>query len=375
MISRRRAPRSSPTSGDSASLPEKVAAPDSASSPANRGTLRRVKSKQALIKQRPPIGYIGLLLSIPFLVRWANRSERNNTRGGRITEPVPPRMLQLFLAPVDDEKTDTIILNATKLPLYLELPDMTHRDNLYWREGEVTKLRYPDDMRTRPTCDYVSDWQLAYHPSCNAIHEVDLRSFPIINNGAFRDVWQIADSGSGKPRVLKTLRYIDRREFDLRNFDRHRRDAMAFEQLASSKFVVDIYGHCGNSAFFDYCNGGNLYDLFEYDDDEEEGEGGEEGEGNAAAIATTKKPPPSPKRILEIAHQVAQSVADAHHVDAQGRATIAHTDIKPDQWILASDKETHYRLSDFNRARFVTWDSEAKEVCPFRVGKNVGKVS
>jgi hypothetical protein len=45
--------------------------------------------------------------------------------------------------------------------------------------------------------------------------------------------------------VLKTLRF--EHEFDLRNWDRHRRDAIAMERLTSSRFVLDIYTSCGNS--------------------------------------------------------------------------------------------------------------------------------
>jgi hypothetical protein len=76
--------------------------------------------------------------------------------------------------------------------------------------------------------------------------------------------------------------------------------------------------------------------------------------------------------LLIIAHDVAASIADAHHYDRKGRATIAHTDIKPNQFINIDGK---YQLSDFNRCRFLTWDPKREEHCGFTVGKNMGKVS
>jgi len=108
--------------------------------------------------------------------------------------------------------------------------------------------------------------------------------------------------------------------------------------------IVNIYGHCSNSALFDFCGGGNLFQIFESK--------------------------PSSIELLRVAFEVTASVADAHNFDSMGRPTIAHTDIKPDQWLLGPDG--HYRLNDFNRARFLGWDQEENVTCPFRVGKNPG---
>lgn len=233
---------------------------------------------------------------------------------------------------------------------------------MYWdNNGPLVSHKPPDDMKTRDTCIYTSSWQLAHHPSCNAIHEVDMVSplVSFVNQGAYRDVWTIPDGQqqqhreSATYRVLKTLRFMERREFDLRNFDRHRRDALAFSELQASPHVMDIYGHCANSALFDYMDGGDLSEFFENDNNHKK-----------------NKRKPTQLRILQIAYTVAASVADAHHFDRNGRPTIAHTDIKPDQWLLGRDG--NYRLGDFNRARFLMWDTQEEEVCPFEVGKNGG---
>lgn len=202
----------------------------------------------------------------------------------------------------------------------------------------------------------------SHHPSCNSFHEFDLGDFwlplegeeqeenddfddenvRLVNGGAYRDVWMVREY-DGSKRALKTLRFVPKRQFDLRNFDRHRRDALAFEQLTASSLVVDIYGHCANSALFDFAGGGGLFQVFESN--------------------------PSKVELLNISYGLARSVADAHNTDQNGRPSIAHRDIKPDQWIRVNGE---YKLNDFNRARFLTWDKTRNEVCPFGVGKNAG---
>ena len=307
------------------------------SKPVNLAALiTSIARRCAAQKQKP----LFLVLLIPVCL-WINGAASPHGWNRNYSDTsYTPRMLQL---------DNTNLVDTTRLVLQYDLKDMKHRQNMlmYWdNNGHIHPLKKPDDMKTRETCTG-PEWQALYHPSCNEIHQVDLacHGTDIIANGAFRDVWKIPETSGGSYRALKTLRYLDKREFDLKNFDRHRRDAMVFDQLVTSPHVVDIYGHCANSALFDYCEGGTLLDFFE-----------------------TK---PDKLRVLEVAHSVASSIADAHHLDREGRPTIAHTDIKPDQWLLGRDG--NYRLGDFNRARFLMWDTQAKEVCPFRIGKNVGK--
>ena len=103
------------------------------------------------------------------------------------------------------------------------------------------------------TCKPMEEWQISSFPSCNKLHEFSLadelaaNSFiRLINNGFFRDVWTIHDSDlANTPRVLKTLRY--EHSYIDRNYDRHRRDAVAMERLTSSPYIVDIFGFCGNN--------------------------------------------------------------------------------------------------------------------------------
>lgn len=228
------------------------------------------------------------------------------------------------------------------------------RTNKYWRNSGA----HWHSLRSRPRkgCVPLADWQDDQHPTCNMFHEIPLNELIVghpdeyelarlMNNGAYRDVWGIREF-NGTRRVLKTLRYSKKGYFDQRNFDRHRRDAIAAEQLSASPYIANIFGYCANSALYDYSSGGDLYDIRDSNF--------------------------SKNDLLIVAHDIAASIADAHHYDSKGRATIVHADIKPNQFLNIDGK---YQLSDFNRCRFLSWDPEREEHCGFTVGKNGGKVS
>ena len=231
-------------------------------------------------------------------------------------------------------------------------------------------------------------WQLAYHPNCNQIHEASggwqkLYRMPtkgaiqnntesdeqqreqirLVNYGAFRHVWMIRDAHDGiTKRAMKTLRSLksSEKKFDLRNHDRHRRDAMSFEELHSSPLVVDLYASCSNSALFDFADKGDLLDIFEDDD----------GSNGVMGTTTPQADDEYKLHIMKIAYNVSMSVHDAHHFNSEGLPTMAHTDIKADQFIY---QDGCYKLSDFNRVRFLTWDYKRNEQCGFKVGKNGGE--
>ena len=50
-------------------------------------------------------------------------------------------------------------------------------------------------------------------------------------------------------------------EFEERNFDRHRRDALASERLSSSASIVDIFSFCGNTGVYEFVSGGDINDA------------------------------------------------------------------------------------------------------------------
>ena len=250
-----------------------------------------------------------------------------------------------------------------------------------------TPLSEPETLWKNGCEPIDASWQDAYHPTCNAIHEFsggwqklynmpktfdddndkpsdadadegrdDLEQMRLINKGAFRHVWMLRDADGITKRAMKTLRSLKRKEkkFDLRNHDRHRRDAMSFEVLNESPLVVDLYASCGNTAIFDYADRGDLLGIFENESDDKSPQELEEWK----------------LHLLKIAYNVSMSVHDAHHFDEHGRATMAHTDIKTDQFIF---QDGYYKLSDFNRVRFLSFNPTTKKKCKFTVGKNGGE--
>lgn len=224
------------------------------------------------------------------------------------------------------------------------------RDNEHWINGEVKEHRALKREVDKGCKNVGKEWAHDYNPNCNTIHASGMEELAdssgqrlnrIVGNGSNRDVWAIHEY-DGTPRVLKTVQ-IDKKFDDLGLFDRNRRDAVASEQLSKSPFVMNIYGHCGYTAIYDFSDGGELSDIFK-------------GE-------TT----PTKEELLQIAYDSAAGVADSHLVDKKGRASIAHADIKPAQFLKVNGK---YMLNDFNRARFLSWHYKTKKQCGFSVSSN-----
>lgn len=245
------------------------------------------------------------------------------------------------------------------------------------RRRNAKPLTQPESLY-KAGCEPQDDWQVAYHPTCNQIHETsggwqetyripdddaseidrlapDVRDQTrLVNEGAFRQVWMIRDAHDGiTKRAMKTLR-MQGKTFDLRNHDRHRRDAMSFEMLQNSPLVVDLYASCSNTAVYDYADRGDLLGIFKGYNTEE---------------MSPQQQEDFNLHLMKIAYNVSMSIHDAHHFNERGFATMAHTDIKTDQFIY---QDGYYKLSDFNRVRFLTWNPLTKSPCGFTVAKNGG---
>ena len=90
-------------------------------------------------------------------------------------------------------------------------------------------------------CRAMHPWQLQAYPTCNVLHETDMSKPSHVGRGGFRDVW-VMEEWDGTQRAVKTL--ADRKDFAWREYDRHRRDALAMSLLTSSKHIPNIYGYC-----------------------------------------------------------------------------------------------------------------------------------
>jgi len=230
------------------------------------------------------------------------------------------------------------------------------KDQMYALDKPVSSRDWrhrQSDTFVEGDCVQSRDWQLTTLPSCNTIHEVPMADFEnpsqvaLLSNGWWRDVWRFKEY-DGTRMVLKTMRYMH--EWEERNYDRHRRDALAAERLTSSEMTVNIFSYCGNSGLFEYSDGGDITRWIYH---------------------RNKDQPYSTREALDVAAQVAQGIAAAHSVDSKEYATIAHTDITSNQFIKIDGV---FKLNDFNRCRFIRWNKEKNEPCPYTVGNNPGKL-
>ena len=260
-------------------------------------------------------------------------------------------------------------------------------DSKSYEDGKAETLK---DQGEHCVAQY--DWQEKSFPTCNVLMEIDttnlnflpmfhedhynnkhelplasssLHSYSkLLANGYWRDVWSVENLLRHKGEqeeifILKTMRYMH--DYEARNYDRHRRDAVAMEQLTASEFIMDIYAACGNSGLFQYADGGSLDDgiWYNYHMDEEKKE---------------KEKPWSSKEKLIIAYQAVSGLADLHNFAKEGVPAVAHTDIDSGQFVYV-DAAGVYKLNDFNRARFIAKNEETDELCTYEVGNNPGLVS
>jgi serine/threonine protein kinase len=130
------------------------------------------------------------------------------------------------------------------------------------------------------------EWHTYHYPTCNEIHEINLGDvvrhshhhqqqgsdtvdtfdlpWGFVSNGLWRDVFSVDPHGETvisyynnnnntitnytprrPPAVLKVMK--SEHQFDIRNLERHRRDALVMERLSSSHHLVSIYGYCANT--------------------------------------------------------------------------------------------------------------------------------
>jgi serine/threonine protein kinase len=252
--------------------------------------------------------------------------------------------------------------------------------------GGVGQSVHEDDWHSPHNdhnCAPKADWQVASHPNCNSIHEIDLqqhdrhRRLTVLGEGWFRTTWRYdetptATNNNGTTMittttnsvVLKTLRIA--REFIPEYYELHRRDAVAMERLTASPFVVNIYGYCGQSAIneladFPYANIQNL-------------------EGFNRRMRGNDSPPANIIR-LRMAASIALGLADIHagggtvgrmssdaseeddNDNTPPQVYMAHYDLNPRNIALFAGGKP--KINDFNIAEFIQSDPVTQQDCKF----------
>ena len=229
-----------------------------------------------------------------------------------------------------------------------------------------------------------SPWQEFDLPNCNDMHETDLyASFSgrerkdggYVGNGYWRHVWLVdprhesnVHQGNNRQHnsttvlaqapapygvVLKMMK--KEHKVEARNFDRHRRDALAMERLTSAPNIVDIYSFCGNSVLTEYV-GSDMHKVLYHTD--------EKGRISDKVTITQR----SDKEKLQLAIDVTRGVAALHEVEG---GPIVHADIADKQFLV--DDNGRVKLNDFNRCRFMGHKTTTNEKCSFRIPSAPGR--
>jgi hypothetical protein len=220
--------------------------------------------------------------------------------------------------------------------------------------SSINRASWVDNTTSTASPDEIAEAAVSYYD------RHDQYRIELLDSGGFKDVWYIVNENPGrvgddKDRyynqdfVLKTSLY--ERDFNAKNLDKHRRDALVMEQATKSPFVLDLYGYCSYSNLVQAARGTLKHWRAQVDLEEE---------NNYFATPQEKS-----VALLKVATQLARGVADMqlfHYVDQdknnvsnsisnssgghnlkhkilpQLLPAVAHADIKPAQFLLVPQK-------------------------------------
>jgi len=238
-----------------------------------------------------------------------------------------------------------------------------------------------EDILDGENCFIAYEWQNKTLPNCNNLHEQSLvqeetkprsvKQFSaenkfLLGKGSFRQVWKLSRPVSilGEAQeeavALKVSRLDKWTDRDI--LTGNHIDALVSERLSSSPHISDIYGYCGNSALYEYSNGGSLFDAIgaaEYDDVPRD----LKAQKDYATWTTRRK--------MNLAYQAVQAVADLHGMDGP-RPSVVHGDLDVTQFVTYDGGNT-YKLSDFNGATFIYFNPKKHNGCLFDTRMSGGK--
>jgi len=192
-------------------------------------------------------------------------------------------------------------------------------------------------------------WQETSFPSCNKIHETDIQSqFEILTKGGYNTVFTVTDM-DGNTHIAKIIQYS--RDYTDRNLDRVRQDSLIMERATTSDYSMwwTPTATVAVSQIIEYGQGGDLFSW----------------------IVTAYDRLSQTKNKLQIATQVSQALADVFNLEGNNISSTTHGDFASKQYILVDGR---FKLIDFNRGRFLRWNTKKQEPCPYTIGRNDGKV-
>lgn len=207
------------------------------------------------------------------------------------------------------------------------------------------ELPPPVDMTP---CVPMKPWQTQPHPTCNALHEIDMPhhdSGQFLGQGGWRIAWSYSPAATSV--IIKTLKW--KRPFHEFLYNKHKVDAMATDRLTSLACVTDIYGYCGMSVLNEMADmGGKSFDK------------------HFASMKATSL------QKLEYGRDVATCIADIHGIDGEyvvaampwPNATMVHTDMQTSNFVFGKH-DGLLKVSDFNAGVLVWWNVTSQTLCRF----------
>ena len=264
-------------------------------------------------------------------------------------------------------------------------PGIKHRQIKNKKKGSRDHEGNLRKERLKPGCTAL-DWHSYHFPNCNEIHEIDLRgvtrgrrqpkrsgSFPwgFVGAGLWRDVFSCDPRSETElnsttehdpfpPAVLKLMK--SEHEYEMRNMQRHRRDALVMERLSSSHHLVAIYGYCAQAVLTKSISH-TLDDVIytrEYEKKKRwkpsggyqvnpplESWMGVDQDGKLLATRETEE------GRLKLALGVFRGLKDLHHGDGKTKEwlPVVHADLQAKQYLVDSSSGKVY-LNDFNVSIF-----------------------
>jgi len=316
-----------------------------------------------------------ILLALPYILlgldqdSWYPRNNNSLRKTTATGEPIFPLVVQ-FIDPNGKVPKSSSIFHMPFRKTSRTVEPIISIEMIHQLEDEIFYNHRTADVFETYDCKAQHAWQLQTFPTCNPIHEIDMPSksrrdpdqnqnqtITILNHGYWRDVWVMRKNSHDNEVVLKTMRFMH--NVTARNFDRNRRDALVMERLSSSRWVLDVYSFCANTGLSEYADGGDISTAIWPEGSFRKG-------GKRVRVIGNM-----PKRDqLIIGVQAAIALAELHTFDHPDRPSVAHTDISPTQFVKVGDR---YKLNDFNRARFLSWNETKQKVCSFSISNNPGK--
>lgn len=289
----------------------------------------------------------------------AEISRANSTNENPQLRPQVVFIENVYSIRPDNKKIQDVIHSSTSFRKY----EMKNSEN---KSEKVNHRHRSDPYIDQSMCveSSLHEAHLKIQPSCNNIHEIDMKhesSLQKIGSGGWRVAWKISEQESIN-YVLKTLKF--NQMFDEYTYKRHQVDAIISDRLTYSPYIVDIYGYCGQSVLNEFAV--SSFERFMKQERED-------------ALDIIK--------VAEYARDVALGLADLHHPrndvtlaspineEKQRLIFAAYKDLKPSNVAIfdsktakGSEKDEKYilKISDFNDAELLKWNTTSDSPCYFR---------